>query len=61
MFDFIFKIWWMVAVLPYLAFLEINQMLIDFFKKRGVHWDLWYSLLMLFILLLCILLFTGYY
>jgi len=56
MFDIIFKIWFLVAVLPFLIFQEGNSMLIAFLKKRGIYWDIWYSLLFILLTFFTILL-----
>lgn len=61
MFEFIFKIWWMIALMPLFIFQEGNEMLVKYMKKRGIYWDVWYSLLLFCILLLIVLLLTGYY
>lgn len=58
--EVIFKIWYTVAVLPFLIFLEGNAMLKEYFKKKGVHWNVLYSGLVFFILLLMVLLLLGY-
>lgn len=50
----IFKIWFLIAVLPYIIFLEGNDKLADFLKKKNIysHWDVWHSLLLVLIVLL---------
>jgi len=62
MFDVIFKIWWMIAILPFLAFLEATKMFSDFLKKRNIysHWDAWHSALLVLVILFIILWLNGY-
>lgn len=62
MFDFILKIWWMIAILPFLVFLEGNQMFSNFLKKKNIysHWDVFHAFLAILILFLAILLAKGY-
>ncbi|OGI65836.1 hypothetical protein A3A95_01240 [Candidatus Nomurabacteria bacterium RIFCSPLOWO2_01_FULL_39_18] len=62
MFEFLFKIWYMIAVLPFLLFHEGNKRLTDFLKKRNIYsgWDVWHSLLVVLIILFVILWFNGY-
>jgi len=63
MFEFIFKIWYMIAILPLYIFLEGSKMLSKFLKERNIYsrWDAWHSLLLVLVLLLIVLLLTGYY
>lgn len=63
MFEVIFKIWWMIAVLPFLIFIEGSKMLADFLKRKNIylHWDIWHSSLLLFIIVFIILWFKGYH
>ena len=56
MLDFIFKIWYMIAILPFLLFIEANDMLVTYLKKRHIYWDMWYSILIFFLALFIILL-----
>lgn len=62
MFEIIFKIWWMVAILPFLIFIEGSNKFADFLKKKNIymHWDLWHSFLIVLIVLIIILLVNGY-
>ena len=57
----IFKIWWMIALLPYVIFLEATDMFSAFLKKRNIykHWDVWHSGLVVLIILLVVLLING--
>ncbi|OGI71115.1 hypothetical protein A3C60_01660 [Candidatus Nomurabacteria bacterium RIFCSPHIGHO2_02_FULL_37_45] len=56
MFEIIFKIWYMIAILPFLIFIEGNNRFADFLKKKNIylHWDIWHSLIVFLILLLII-------
>lgn len=62
MFDIIFKIWWMIGILPFLIFLEGNKMFSNFLKKKNIysHWDIWHSFLVILIIIFIILLMKGY-
>lgn len=52
----------MVAVLPFLIFLEGNKMFSNFLKKKNIysHWDFLHFLLFAFIILFIILWMKGY-
>ena len=52
----------MIAIFPLYVFLEGNKMLSKFLKEKKIysHWDAWHSLLLVLVLLLVILLMTGY-
>jgi len=62
MFMILFKIWYMIAILPFIIFLEGNDMLADFLKKKKIysHWDYWHSLLIISIILAVVLWTKGY-
>ncbi len=62
MFEFFFKIWYMIVVLPFLIFLEGNQMFSDFLKKKNIysHWDVYHAFLFVLIILAVILWVKGY-
>ena len=62
MFQVIFKIWWMVAVLPFIIFLEGNKMFSNFLKKKNIysHWDIWHSFILALIVLVIALWSQGY-
>ncbi len=55
-------VWYMIAVLPFLIFLEGNKMLADFLKKKNIYqgWDVWHSTLVLLIILFIIFYINGY-
>ena len=57
MFAFLFKIWYMIVILPILIFLEGNKMLAKFLKERNIylHWDVWHSLIVILIILVVVL------
>ncbi len=62
MFDFLFKVWWMIAVLPYIIFLEGDKRFSDFLRKKNIYsdWDIWHSFVVVLVLLLVILWMRGY-
>ena len=62
MFAILFKIWYMIVVLPFLIFLEGNQMLADFLKKKNIylHWDVYHAFFFILIILFIVLWVKGY-
>jgi len=62
MFAIVFKIWWMIAVLPFLIFIEGSKMFANFLKKRNIysHWDIYHSFIVVLIILAVILWINGY-
>ncbi len=52
----------MIAVLPFLIFLEGNDMLADFLKKREIYpyWDVYHSFLVVLVILYIILRVKGF-
>jgi hypothetical protein len=60
MFEVIFKIWWMIALMPLFIFQEGNKWMVKFLRQRGIYWDVWYSLLVCLIIILLVLLIGGY-
>lgn len=61
MFEIIFKIWYMIAILPFIIFLEGSEMFAEFLKKKKIYldWDIWHSVVVLLIILLIVLLIIG--
>lgn len=62
MFALITKIWYFVAILPFLIFIEGSKMFADFLKKRNIysHWDVFHSALVVLIIVAVILWVNGY-
>ena len=58
----LFKIWYMIAILPLIVFLEGNDMIANFLKKKKIYsyWDSWHCLLLICIILAVILWIKGY-
>ena len=58
----LFLIWYMIAILPFLIFLESTKMLANFLKRKNIYsgWDFWHSWIVVLIILLIILYATGY-
>ena len=58
----LFKIWWMIALLPLYIFQEGSEMLSKFLKKKNIynHWDSWHSLLVILIIIYIVLSLKGY-
>ena len=63
MMELVFKIWYMIAILPFIIFLEGSKMFADFLKKKGIysHWDVFHSYLVILIILAVVLWAKGYY
>jgi len=63
MFMIIFKIWYMIAVLPFLIFIEGSEMFGRFLKKKNIysHWDIFHAFLAVLIILFIILWVKGYH
>ena len=63
MLEFIFKIWYMIAILPFVIFIEGSHWLTDFLKRRKIymHWDIWHSFLVVALVLLILLWARRYY
>lgn len=64
MFELFFKVWWMIALLPFIITMEAWDRFSKFMDK-GNHWptvkEKWpYFLLAVFVLLLLFLLILGY-
>ena len=60
MFEVLFKVWWMIAILPFLVVAEAYGMTKKF-MGQGKRWDYFlYGFLAVLIILLVILLFVGY-
>jgi hypothetical protein len=62
MLEFLFKIWFLIAILPFIVFLEGNKMLAKFLKKKNIYayWDVWHALLLILFIALIILWVKGY-
>jgi len=62
MFEIIFKIWWMIAVLPYLLFLEGSERLAKFLKEKNIYqdWDVWHTFLLILVILLIVFWMEGF-
>ena len=52
----LFKIWYMIAILPFIIFLEGSEMFADFLKKKNIYrgWDVWHSTVIVLVVLLII-------
>ncbi|MFA5791912.1 MAG: hypothetical protein WC884_02655 [Candidatus Paceibacterota bacterium] len=62
MFEILFKIWYTIAILPFLIFIEGSKMFSNFLKKKKIyiHWDILHSSLVVLIIVLIILWINGY-
>lgn len=61
MFGILFKIWYFVAIFPFLIFLEADKKFAAYLKKKEIymHWDIWHSLVVVLVILLIVLLLAG--
>jgi hypothetical protein len=62
MFALIFKIWWMIAILPFIIFIEGSKKFAKFLKERNIymHWDILHSFVVVLIVILIILWANGF-
>ena len=62
MFAVIFKIWYMVVVLPFLILIEGSRMFGRFLKSKNIYsyWDMWHTVVLILIILYIILWAKGY-
>jgi len=57
----IFKIWYIIVILPFIMFLEVNDKFAKFLKKKEIyaHWDVFHSLIVFLIILAFFLWLNG--
>ncbi len=62
MMEIVFKIWYLVAILPFIIFLEGSSKFAVFLKKKGIYayWDVFHSYIVILIILGVILWLQGY-
>ncbi len=62
MWEAITKIWFLIAILPYIIFLEGNTKFGDFLKRRKIYsdWDVFHAYFAVLVALLIILWLKGY-
>ncbi len=62
MFEFLFKVWYLIAILPFFILLDGSKMFAKFLKERNIYyyWDMWHSAVVFFIILLMILWANGF-
>jgi len=60
MFEFLFKVWYMIAVLPFLILLEGHKKLKTVLANHGYNIDWTHTTLLVLILVLIVLLFVKY-
>ena len=63
MMEFVFKIWYILIVLPFIIFLEGSKRFADFLKKKNIYayWDVWHAYIVVFIILAIVLWANGFY
>lgn len=63
MLDLLFKVWYIVIVLPFLILLEGNKKFQKFLKEKDIysHWDIWHSFIVILIILIIVLWTIGYH
>lgn len=62
MFEIVYKIWYLIAILPFLIFIEASKMFANFLKKKNIysHWDIFHSFVVVLIIILIILFAIGW-
>ncbi len=62
MFDILFLIWYMIAILPLFIFNDATARFSKFLKEKNIyqHWDFLHSLLLIFVILLIIFYSAGH-
>lgn len=62
MFAIVFKIWYMIAVLPFLIFIEGSSRFAEFLKKKNIysHWDIFHSFLLVLVIIYVVFWMKGY-
>ena len=62
MFEFLYKVWYLIAILPFYIAEEGTDMFAKFLKKRGLydHWDMWHTLIVVLIILAIVLRANGF-
>jgi len=62
MFALLFKIWWMIALLPFLIFIEGSKKFASFLKRKDIyhHWDIFHSIIVLLIVVIIVLWQSGF-
>jgi hypothetical protein len=60
--EFMFKIWYMIAVLPFLILIEASDMFANFLKKKNIYsgWDMFHTVVVVLLIVLVILLLNGF-
>jgi hypothetical protein len=60
--EMVFQVWFAVAILPFIMFLEGSEKLADFLKKKNIYqdWDVWHSSLVVLIFLAIIVWTLGF-
>ena len=61
--ELIWKILYLVIILPFIMFLEGSGMFADFLKRKKVysHWDIWHTYIVVLVVVAIILFVKGYY
>ena len=59
--EIIVKIWFIMAVLPFILFIEGNKKFSAYLKRKNIYrdWDMWHSTTVFLILLVIILWLSG--
>jgi hypothetical protein len=62
MFAIVYKIWWMIAVLPFLIFIEGSDKFGDFLKRKNIYlyWDIYHAFIVALLVVLLILWLQGF-
>jgi hypothetical protein len=60
--EILFKIWFLIVILPFTIVTEGSKMFSNFLKRKNIysHWDILHSFLFILIILFIILRLNGY-
>ncbi len=60
--ELIVKVWYLIAVLPFVIFMEGSKKFANFLKKKNIYsyWDVWHSYLVILIVVAIVLWMKGY-
>jgi len=58
----IFKIWYLIAILPFLILIEGNKKFADFLRRKNIYlgWNILHSIVVVLIILVITLWLNGY-
>lgn len=62
MVEFLFKIWYLIALLPFFILMEGSEMFANYLKKKNIyhHWDMVHTAVIVLCIFLIVLLANGF-